>query len=100
MIDLDSTDPGPALQQEIRRVLIETGTYKRVAARIAAVRRRWSFSRDPELDVERHRQRLCRKLDGIGGREFSVGDYAVLCAEIGFEPIDFGAFARGEREAA
>jgi hypothetical protein len=90
----NDTDLGAALQQQIRNTLTETGAYKRVAARIAA-RRNWSRSRNPERDAERHRAQLCKQLDGIGGREFSVIDYALLCREIGREVIDFASIARG-----
>jgi len=90
----DDNEPDTALQQEIRNALIREGAYRRCAARIAELRG-WAKTRDPARDAERWRQNLCKKLDGIGGRDISVSEYALIVEELGYSPIDFSRFAGG-----
>lgn len=90
----EDIETGPALQQEIRNALIKAGAYRRCAARIAE-RRGWAKTKDAARDMERWRQNLCKALDGIGGRDLSVCDYAVIVEELGYEPVDFSRFVGG-----
>lgn len=91
---IEDNENGPDLQQEIRRALIEAGAYKRCAVRIAE-RRGWAKSKDTARDMERWRQNLVKSLDGIGGRDLSVNDYAEIVRELGYSPIDFSRIAAG-----